>query len=82
MCYFIFIFPSLILVYCVVWVGDGVVGKGQAYGMRSFRVDGNDALAVYATVKAARKMAVEESRPILIEVIEQPEHQSSHFLSS
>ena len=56
--------------FCVVWVGDGVVCKGQAYGVRSFRVDGNDALAVYATVKAARKMAVEESRPILIEVID------------
>ncbi|KAG0603874.1 hypothetical protein M758_10G127300 [Ceratodon purpureus] len=49
--------------------GDGVVCKGQAYGVRSFRVDGNDALAVYATVKAARKMAVEESRPILIEAL-------------
>lgn len=45
-----------------------MVAKGQAYGMRSIRVDGNDTLAMYATVKAARKMAVEESRPILIEV--------------
>jgi 2-oxoisovalerate dehydrogenase E1 component alpha subunit len=36
--------------------------------MRSIRVDGNDALAMYATIKAARKMAVEECRPILIEV--------------
>lgn len=51
-----------------VWAGDGVVAKGPAYGMRSIRVDGNDTLAMYATVKAARKMAVEESRPILIEV--------------
>lgn len=50
------------------WTGDGVVAKGQAYGMRSIRVDGNDALAMYATIKAARKMAVEECRPILIEV--------------
>ena len=59
------------LVCCVMRIGDGVVGKGQAYGIRSFRVDGNDALAVYATFKAARKMALEESRPILIEVMEQ-----------
>jgi len=66
------------LFYLLLWfavlyirVGDGVVAKGQAYGMRSIRVDGNDALAMYATVKAARKMAVEESRPILIEVIEE-----------
>lgn len=48
---------------------DGVVAKGHAYGMRSIRVDGNDTLAMYATVKAARKMAVEESRPILIEAL-------------
>jgi len=48
---------------------DGVVAKGQAYGMRSIRVDGNDALAMYATIKAARKMAVEECRPILIEAL-------------
>lgn len=35
-------------------------------------MDGNDALAVYATIKAARKMAVEEHRPILIEVTGHP----------
>ncbi len=45
-----------------------MVTKGQAYGMRSIRVDGNDTLAMYATIKAARVMAISESRPILIEV--------------
>ena len=50
------------------FVGDGVVVKGRAYGVRSIRVDGNDALAVYNTVRAARKMAIQERRPILIEV--------------
>ncbi|KAJ7551636.1 hypothetical protein O6H91_06G022400 [Diphasiastrum complanatum] len=48
---------------------DGVVVKGQAYGIRSFRVDGNDTLAMYSCVQAARKMAIEESRPILIEAL-------------
>jgi 2-oxoisovalerate dehydrogenase E1 component alpha subunit len=48
---------------------DGVVAKGQAYGMRSIRVDGNDTLAMYATIKAARVMAISESRPILIEAL-------------
>ncbi|KAI5055615.1 hypothetical protein GOP47_0029581 [Adiantum capillus-veneris] len=48
---------------------DGVAIKGQAYGVRSIRVDGNDALAVYLAVKSARKMAIEESRPILIEAL-------------
>lgn len=42
--------------------------KGQAYGIRSIRIDGNDALAVYSSVRAAREMAIKEQRPILIEV--------------
>lgn len=48
--------------------GDGVVVKGRAYGIRSIRVDGNDALAMYSAVHAAREMAIREHRPILIEV--------------
>ncbi|CAL5204355.1 unnamed protein product [Lathyrus oleraceus] len=48
---------------------DGVVVKGQAYGVRSIRVDGNDALAIYSAVQAARQMAVSEKRPILIEAL-------------
>jgi 2-oxoisovalerate dehydrogenase E1 component alpha subunit len=45
-----------------------VVVRGQAYGIRSIRVDGNDALAVYSAVHAAREMAVSECQPILVEV--------------
>lgn len=48
--------------------GDGIVVKGQAYGIRSIRVDGNDALAVYSATRAAREMAITEQRPVLIEV--------------
>ncbi|KAK1300549.1 hypothetical protein QJS10_CPB13g01010 [Acorus calamus] len=48
---------------------DGVVVRGQAYGIRSIRIDGNDALAVYSAVHAARNMAVSECRPILIEAL-------------
>ncbi|KAI3736687.1 hypothetical protein L2E82_26652 [Cichorium intybus] len=48
---------------------DGIVVKGQAYGIRSIRVDGNDALAVYNVVRVAREMAVTEQRPILIEAM-------------
>lgn len=43
--------------------------KGHGYGIRSIRVDGNDALAVYNVVRVAREMAVTEQRPILIEVL-------------
>ncbi|XVF61035.1 hypothetical protein PTKIN_Ptkin08bG0096000 [Pterospermum kingtungense] len=48
---------------------DGIAVRGQAYGVRSIRVDGNDALAIYRAVHAARKMAVNEHRPILIEAV-------------
>ncbi|KAL6642349.1 hypothetical protein ACP70R_020530 [Stipagrostis hirtigluma subsp. patula] len=48
---------------------DGAVIRGQAYGIRSIRVDGNDALAVYSAVHAAREMAVSEGRPILVEAL-------------
>ncbi|GLT34273.1 hypothetical protein SLA2020_087970 [Shorea laevis] len=48
---------------------DGIVVKGQAYGIRSIRIDGNDALAVYNAIHAARDMAVREQRPILVEAM-------------
>ncbi|XP_073018497.1 2-oxoisovalerate dehydrogenase subunit alpha 2, mitochondrial-like isoform X2 [Primulina eburnea] len=48
---------------------DGIVVRGQAYGVRSIRVDGNDALAVFNAVHIARKMAINESRPVLIEAL-------------
>jgi len=54
--------------FSCLYIGDGIVVKGQAYGVRSLRVDGNDALAIYSAVQAARQMAVSEERPILIEV--------------
>ncbi|EPS73362.1 hypothetical protein M569_01393, partial [Genlisea aurea] len=54
---------------CDQFRSDGIVVKGPAYGVGSIRVDGNDALAVYAAVDAARKVAVSESRPILIEAL-------------
>ncbi|KAL8133767.1 2-oxoisovalerate dehydrogenase subunit alpha 1, mitochondrial-like [Apium graveolens] len=48
---------------------DGIVAKGQAYGIPSIRVDGNDVLAVYDAVREAREMAVREQRPVLIEAL-------------
>ncbi|XP_074308609.1 2-oxoisovalerate dehydrogenase subunit alpha 2, mitochondrial-like [Silene latifolia] len=48
---------------------DGIVVRGQAYGIRSIRVDGNDALAIYNAVHEARTMAVTEKRPVLIEAL-------------
>ncbi|KAK1406888.1 hypothetical protein QVD17_38497 [Tagetes erecta] len=48
---------------------DGIVVKGQAYGISSIRVDGNDALAIYDAVRNARQIAINEQRPILIEAM-------------
>ncbi|KAG8383847.1 hypothetical protein BUALT_Bualt04G0056300 [Buddleja alternifolia] len=48
---------------------DGIVVRGYAYGVHSIRVDGNDALAVFSAVNLARKMAISESRPVLIEAL-------------
>lgn len=48
---------------------DGVVVKGKAYGMRSIRVDGNDALAVYNVIRAARQYAISEQKPALVEAL-------------
>lgn len=53
---------------CHVFSGDGIVVRGQAYGIRSIRVDGNDALAVYSAVREAREMAIKDQMPVLIEV--------------
>ncbi|KAK4764161.1 hypothetical protein SAY87_013599 [Trapa incisa] len=48
---------------------DGIAIRGQAYGVKSIRVDGNDAVAMYNTVCAAREMAINEQKPILIEAM-------------
>ncbi|CAK9153570.1 unnamed protein product [Ilex paraguariensis] len=48
---------------------DGIVVRGQAYGVHSIRVDGNDALAMYNAVNEARTMAIGEQKPILIEAL-------------
>ncbi|GAB2283163.1 hypothetical protein Dimus_017692 [Dionaea muscipula] len=51
------------------FLSDGIVVRGLAYGIRSIRVDGNDALAIYNAVRTARQMAILEQRPILIEAL-------------
>ena len=48
---------------------DGIAPRGLGYGIKTIRVDGNDILAVYAAATEARKIAVEEQRPVLIETM-------------
>jgi TPP-dependent pyruvate/acetoin dehydrogenase alpha subunit len=47
---------------------DNFAAKGDAYGVRNLRVDGNDPLAVYAVTRMARD-SLEEKGPILIEAV-------------
>lgn len=49
--------------------GDGIAPRGVGYGMKTIRVDGNDILAVFAATQEARRLAVEENEPVLIEAM-------------
>lgn len=51
------------------FAADGVAPRAYGYKMDVIRVDGNDVLAVYAATAAARKLAVEENRPVLVEAM-------------
>ncbi|RBW48482.1 thiamine pyrophosphate-dependent dehydrogenase E1 component subunit alpha [Marinobacter sp. F3R11] len=51
------------------FAADGVAPRAYGYKMDVIRVDGNDTLAVYQATEAARKLAVEENRPVLIEAM-------------
>ncbi len=51
------------------FAGDGIAPRALGYGMYTVRVDGNDLLAVYAATQAARRIAVEQNEPVLIEAM-------------
>lgn len=51
------------------FAGDGIAARGIGYGVRTIRVDGNDVLAVYAATQTARKIALAENCPVLIEAM-------------
>lgn len=49
--------------------GDGIAGRASGYGMRAIRVDGNDVLAVYNAIKAARSYVLNKNKPIIVEAM-------------
>lgn len=49
--------------------GDGIISRAAGYGMYAVRVDGNDLFAVHQAVKAARELALEKNRPVIIEAM-------------
>ena len=51
------------------FISDGIAPRGLGYGIKTIRVDGNDILAVYTAAVAARKIAVNGQRPVLIETM-------------
>lgn len=51
------------------YAGDGIAARGKAYGVPAVRVDGGDARAVYNATKEARRIALEESSPVLLEAM-------------
>jgi 2-oxoisovalerate dehydrogenase E1 component alpha subunit len=66
------------------YAGDGVVSRAPGYGMAAIRVDGNDIFAVHAAVREAKKYALENHAPVLIESMtyRQGHHSSSDDSSS
>lgn len=50
------------------FTGPGLAERSASYGIRSIRVDGADTLAVYCATQEARKQAVENNCPVLVEV--------------
>lgn len=51
------------------FAADGVAPRAYGYKMDVIRVDGNDILAMYQATQEARKLAVEQNRPVLIEAM-------------
>ncbi|NXD60235.1 ODBA dehydrogenase, partial [Corvus moneduloides] len=49
--------------------GDGIAARGPGYPPLSIRVDGNDVFAVYNATREARRRAVAENQPFLIEAM-------------
>lgn len=48
---------------------DGIAPKGIGYGIKTFRVDGNDFFAIHEVVSQARELCLKGEGPILIEAM-------------
>lgn len=59
--------------------GDGIACRGPAYGIPAIRVDGGDARAMYCATKEARRIALANDCPVLIEAMS---YRSGHHSTS
>lgn len=66
------VFKTPVVFVCRSSTGKRVADRAVAYGLANARVDGGDALAVYAVVKAALARASEGLGATLIEVVSPP----------
>ena len=51
------------------FAGNGIASRGVGYGIKTIRVDGNDIFAVLKATQDARKFAIENEQPIIIEAM-------------
>jgi len=51
------------------YAGDGIASRAPGYGMPSFRVDGNDFLAVYEATVLARAICSQENKAVMVEAM-------------
>jgi 2-oxoisovalerate dehydrogenase E1 component alpha subunit len=51
------------------FASDGIAPKGEGYGVKALRIDGNDFFAVFDAVALAKKHALEGLGPVLIEAM-------------
>lgn len=51
------------------YVGNGIASRGVGYGIKTIRIDGNDILAVVLATQAARRYALAEQKPVIIEAM-------------
>lgn len=51
------------------FASHGIAPKGIGYGVVTYRVDGNDFIALYSVVAKARRLCLEGAGPILIEAM-------------
>lgn len=49
--------------------GDGIASRAPGYGMHAIRVDGNDALAMFAATAEARRICLSLKKPVLMEAM-------------
>lgn len=63
-----FCFSCLIIIFFTQFIFS-TAARGPGYGLMSIRVDGNDVFAVYNATKEARRRAVAENQPFLIEAM-------------